>query len=200
MIVNAEHLFKPILKRSKANHRPQLQNCHFDKKNGELVACDGARLMVLLTEDKPKGAYVTPKDKQYPNYKQVVPGYQAGDLPNLKGKEHRVSTFRLLRPQLVEARKIMKDEPNDCVGLHFVKDDILVSCENSKGKKIKPKGVTKNNLMVLVGASMLIEILDIYHKIGGEDVFDVYIIDDLSPVTIIGEEVYTVLMPMRKNN
>ena len=201
--INTEKLFRPILKNAeKQGDRPILTKACWNKSKKELVATDGHRLMVVLTKTQPQGKYTIPKGKDgnYPNYAQVVPGYREGCLPEVKDTKHVLVLSKELIPKLKQALALLKGtvEVGDC---HFVRDKrnitrLQLCCSVIDVGSMHYEGANKKNKKVTLNLKYLYELVKLFHTLG-EDEFEFHVTDELSPIVMIGKEVYAILMPHR---
>ena len=201
--INAEKLFKPILKNAeKQGNRPVLTKACWNKSKKELVAADGHRLMVVLTKTQPQGKYTKPKGKDgtYPNYAQVVTGYREGCLPEVKDSKRVLVLHKEIIPKLKQALALLKDtvEIGAC---HFVRDKrnitrLQLCCSAIDVGSMHYKGANEKNKQVTLSLKYLYELVKMFHALG-EDEFEFHVTGELNPIVMLGKEVYAILMPRR---
>ena len=201
--INTEKLFRPILKNAeKQGDRPILTKACWNKSKKELVATDGQRLVVVLTKTQPQGKYTIPKGKDgnYPGYARVVPGYREGCLPEVKDSKHVLVLSKEIIPKLKQALALLKDtvEFGAC---HFVRDKrgitrLQLCCSVQDVGSMHYKGANEKNKQVTLNLKYLYELVKMFHTLG-EDEFEFHVTDELSPIVMLGKEVYAILMPCR---
>lgn len=203
MRINAEKLFEPILKVAEFNNRGVLTKACWNTSKKELVATDGRRLVVVLTKTRPEGKYTTPKSKDgiYPSYSQVIPGYREGRLPKAIGydgqeSKHVTVTRKDIIPKLEQALAVLKGGRSEAVACHFIHGTLQLCCSQPDVSSMHYEGANEKNKQISLSARYFYELVIMFHTLG-EDKFEFHVTDELSPVVLIGKEVYAVLMLMR---
>ena len=197
--VNGEKLFRLILKSSKKQNREILTHVHWNESDSELAATDGRGLMVITNAGRPEGKYITEVNEvgRYPNYAQIVPGYQKGQLPKLGGKGVLIPYGDII-PKLKQAEAVLKEDTSPIVSCHVIDKRLELSCLNSidRTEWSSCEKATRKNRRVSLNATYFLELMMMFHKLKEDEVM-FHATDDLDPVVLLGDEAYVVIMPMR---
>lgn len=167
---------------------------------GEMVATDGRR-MAVVTGIKGKAQ----TDKTYPNYKQVVPGYQEGKLPAKQADQTDTpiaDTEQLIR-RLIQAQNIYDKADKSLsarmksVKLFLMPDGTIgVSSKTADGYEYQSGDVSQGKYLASFQSDYLIDILSFLRKTGNKSA-TLRFSDELSSIVLLGTSEYAVQMPMR---
>jgi len=117
-----------------------------------------------------------------------------------KDSKHVLVLSKEIIPKLKQALALLKDtvEIGAC---HFVRDKrgitrLQLCCSVKDVGSMHYKGVNEKNKQVTLNLKYLYELVRMFHTLG-EDEFEFHVTDELSPIVMIGKEVYAILMPRR---
>ena len=197
-----DKILEPFTPQGKDNKkaRGKLATPWYDKAKGEGYATDSRRAVFVtgLKISEPKAK--KPLDR--PLMSQVVPGYRAGQLPDVS-KSHesvKIADTEAFARKLHQAYALVKETKsvNELVVLYRMKDGtVAIEAKDPEIGEYQSGDVKKGKAIGAYNIPFLLDAVEFMRKTGNAEAV-LHYVDDTSPLLITGAKEYVVQMPIRR--
>lgn len=197
-----DKILEPFTPQGKDNKkaREKLATPWYDKAKGEGYATDSRRAVFVtglkISEPKAKN----PLDR--PLMSQVVPGYRAGQLPDV-AKTHesvKIADTEAFARKLYQAFALVKETKsiNETVVLYKMKDGtVAIEAQDPEIGEYKSGDVKKGKVIGAYNIPFLLDAVEFMRKTGNAEA-TLHYVDEYMPLLVTGAKEYVVQMPIRR--
>lgn len=164
-------------------------------KDKMMVATDGRRLAVAL------GISGKPANGNYPNFQQVIPGGQAGKLPDITNmKSTEVADTETFMRQIRQAKIGGTSERSNAISFFMGKDGkVIVAARELEGGQYQSGDAKSGEVMFHMNPDFILEAITFLRQAGNESATIAWT-DESTPALFLGKKEFVVQMPFKAGN